>query len=135
MNAQSSNPFEYRLQKSVDQHVGMRLRLYRMEQRWSQSQLADQIGVSYQQIQKYEAGNNRIGAARLWQLSQIFKIQPNDFFDGLETSQEQSGKEKPNWFELMNRQNHNLIKRFASIEDPLARSAIITLCESLSSKS
>jgi len=49
----------------------------------SQSSLADKIGVSYQQVQKYEKGKNRISASRLWEICIALDLTPNDFFEDL----------------------------------------------------
>ncbi|MBB3937998.1 transcriptional regulator with XRE-family HTH domain [Aureimonas phyllosphaerae] len=70
----------------IDVHVGARLRLVRTSRRLSLEELGRQIGVTYQQIQKYETGSNRISAATLYRISQLFEISPTFFFEGL-TSQ------------------------------------------------
>lgn len=64
----------------VDLHVGARLRLRRMMQGVSQEALARKLGVTFQQIQKYENGQNRIGASRLYQLSLALKAPVGFFF-------------------------------------------------------
>jgi len=63
--------------------VGANLRMMRTANKMSQTALGDQVGVTFQQIQKYERGDNRIGASRMWQLCQIFSCKPGDFFAGL----------------------------------------------------
>ncbi len=67
----------------IDVHVGGRLRLVRTSRRLSLEDLGRQIGVTYQQIQKYETGANRVSAATLFRLSQVFEVSPTFFFDGL----------------------------------------------------
>lgn len=69
----------------VDRHVGMRLRSQRIQLRLSQADLGEKLGVTFQQIQKYEKGQNRLGASRLWHTAQIFGVPVNWFFEGLET--------------------------------------------------
>ena len=71
----------------VDQHVGRMLRLFRTSQGLSQAELGHRAGVTFQQIQKYERGTNRIGASRLWVFCQALGVQPGQFFDGLEAVQ------------------------------------------------
>jgi transcriptional regulator with XRE-family HTH domain len=66
----------------VDKHVGSRVRMRRLMLGLSQSKLADQLGLTFQQVQKYEKGSNRIGAGRLHQLSHILDVPVSFFFEG-----------------------------------------------------
>jgi transcriptional regulator with XRE-family HTH domain len=68
---------------SVDAHVGKRLRQRRIELGMSQQKLSGATQVSYQQLQKYERGFNRIGASMLWVLSGALNVEPSYFFEGL----------------------------------------------------
>ena len=68
----------------IDIHVGKRLRLRRNMLNISLSDLADRLGVSYQQIQHYEKGTNRITASRLWDLSQVLSTDVRFFFDDMD---------------------------------------------------
>lgn len=68
----------------VDTHVGARLRLRRQVLKMSQEKLGEALGVTFQQVQKYERGANRIGASRLWKISQVLEIPVAFFFEGLE---------------------------------------------------
>ena len=70
----------------LDAMVGARIRVFRIHRRISQTDLADQIGVTFQQVQKYEKGTNRIGASRLQQISQILQVPVSFFFEGAPTS-------------------------------------------------
>lgn len=67
----------------VDIHVGGRVREQRKKKGMSQGELGDSLGLTFQQIQKYERGANRIGASRLFQLSQILDVPVAYFFDGM----------------------------------------------------
>lgn len=67
----------------IDTHVGNRIRLRRSFLRISQEKLGDHLGVSFQQVQKYEKGANRIGAGQLFQISKLLKVEPSYFFEGL----------------------------------------------------
>ena len=67
----------------VDIHVGTRVRLRRQVLKMSQEKLGDELGVTFQQVQKYERGANRVGASRLWKLSQVLTVPVNFFFEGL----------------------------------------------------
>lgn len=69
--------------KDIDKHVGKTLRTLRELRGISQPELAEEAGISFQQIQKYEKGVNRISASRLYQFCQILRVKPNRFFEGL----------------------------------------------------
>src|SRR6185312_11085903 len=66
----------------IDRHVGARLRLRRMLMDMSQGELGSAIGVTFQQVQKYEKGSNRIGASRLQQISRTLAVPIGFFFEG-----------------------------------------------------
>jgi transcriptional regulator with XRE-family HTH domain len=66
----------------IDKHVGSRLRMRRLMLEMSQSKLAGALGLTFQQVQKYEKGANRIGASRLQHISQILQVQVPFFFEG-----------------------------------------------------
>lgn len=67
----------------VDSHVGSRVRLRRTMLGLSQEKLGEALGLTFQQVQKYERGVNRIGSSRLYELSRILDIPVSFFFDGL----------------------------------------------------
>lgn len=69
----------------IDEHIGKRIRLRRQILRMTQKQFADLMSVTFQQVQKYELGKNRISAGRLWNIAQILKVPTDFFFAGLET--------------------------------------------------
>jgi len=73
----------------IDLHLGKRLRRRRRLLGLTQQQLAMQVGIRFQQIQKYECGANRISAARLWQLSEALETPVSYFYDGLAEALEQ----------------------------------------------
>jgi transcriptional regulator with XRE-family HTH domain len=66
----------------VDKHVGQRVRMRRMMLDWSQERLGDALGVTFQQVQKYEKGTNRISASRLQQISNLLGVPVAFFFEG-----------------------------------------------------
>ena len=66
----------------IDKHVGSRVRMRRRMLDMSQTDLANALGLTFQQVQKYEKGSNRIGAARLQHLSQILQVPVPFFFEG-----------------------------------------------------
>lgn len=68
----------------VDIHVGKRVRQRRWMVRMTQQQLAEKVGIKFQQIQKYETGMNRVSASRLWDMAAALSVPVSFFFEGLE---------------------------------------------------
>ena len=73
----------------VDVHVGKRIRHRRWLVGMTQQQLAERVGIKFQQIQKYETGANRVSASRLWDIADALDVQISFFFEGLESGAEQ----------------------------------------------
>lgn len=71
----------------VDVHVGKRVRHRRWLIGMTQQQLAEQVGIKFQQIQKYETGANRVSASRLWDIAEALDVPVSFFFEGLDDSQ------------------------------------------------
>src|SRR5450631_1670418 len=69
----------------TDKHVGARVRMRRMMLSMSQAKLGEALGLTFQQVQKYEKGTNRIGASRLQHISHILQVSVSFFFDGAPT--------------------------------------------------
>ncbi|PVA06864.1 helix-turn-helix domain-containing protein [Thalassorhabdomicrobium marinisediminis] len=70
----------------VDVHVGKRIRHRRWISGTTQQQLADQVGIKFQQIQKYETGMNRVSASRLWDIAHALGVDVSFFFEGLDAA-------------------------------------------------
>ena len=79
----------------IDLHLGKRLRRRRRLLGLTQNQVAEVVGIRFQQIQKYECGANRISAARLWQLSEALDVPVSYFYDGLGEYQPRREREQP----------------------------------------
>ena len=75
----------------IDKHVGMRLRTRRLSIDMSQEKLGEALGVTFQQVQKYEKGTNRIGASRLQLAARVLEVPVNYFFDGVADADGLSG--------------------------------------------
>lgn len=75
----------------IDKHVGSRVRMRRMMLNMSQEKLGDALGLTFQQVQKYEKGTNRIGASRLQQIANILQVPVSFFFEGAPHMPGQSG--------------------------------------------
>ncbi|MCP4934921.1 MAG: helix-turn-helix transcriptional regulator [bacterium] len=127
----------------IDIHVGSRVRLRRMLLSMSQEKLGDQMGLTFQQIQKYEKGTNRIGASRLHHISQILEVPVQFFFDDAPLAAGQAtgmgGMSEPKMenfvYEFIStRDGLELIRAFVSIHDPKVRKRIVDLVRTLSNE-
>ncbi len=76
----------------VDDHVGRRVRERRREIGISQDKLGNALGISFQQIQKYEVGTNRVAAGRLWDIARILEVDVGYFFEGIERRAKRKAK-------------------------------------------
>lgn len=119
----------------VDVFVGQRLRELRMLAGLSQSDVASALGLTFQQLQKYERGFNRVSASRLFKLAQFFRVPVSVFFDGLEDrigAREGADADAPaeeNETTLRSREALMLARYFQNIRDPEVRGAIRELAE------
>ena len=119
----------------IDIHVGARIRLKRTMERLSQEKLADQLGITFQQVQKYEKGTNRIGASRLKEISDILTVPVSFFFEGLPSSDEGFSEEDSSSFYtdfLSTAEGIQLNRSFLRIKDPRVRKRILDLVKTLS---
>ncbi len=73
-----------KIENAIEKYIGMRMRVRRNLLGISQLEMAEMLHVSFQQVQKYEKGNNRISGSRFWQLSRILNVPVSYFFDGIE---------------------------------------------------
>ena len=76
----------------VDVYVGKRIRQRRWMNGTTQQQLAEAVGIKFQQIQKYETGMNRVSASRLWDIANVLTVPVSFFFEGLDASAAQLGE-------------------------------------------
>jgi transcriptional regulator with XRE-family HTH domain len=115
----------------VDVFVGQRLRELRMLAGLSQSDVAAALGLTFQQLQKYERGFNRVSASRLFKLAQFFRVPVSVFFDGLDERDAVEGEAANEDTEntLRSREALMLARYFQSIRDPSVRAAIRELAE------
>src|ERR1700743_3634012 len=79
----------------VDRHVGLRIRMRRKELGISQERLAESIGLSFQQVQKYERAANRVSASKLWEMSRALSTSISYFYEGLGDNMEPPGSNIP----------------------------------------
>jgi transcriptional regulator with XRE-family HTH domain len=110
----------------LDAVVGARIRLFRNHRGMSQTALGEKIGVSCQQVQKYERGTNRVGASRLAQIASVLDVPISDLF---ETSTP-SGSMSP--FKLLAEPGAlQVLKAYVRVIDPRTRRAIVKLIEGI----
>lgn len=124
----------------IDTHVGGRVRLRRTMLGMSQDKLADSLGLTFQQIQKYEKGVNRIGASRVFEIARVLGVPIQFFFDDFDVNTgrsygfaEQGPDDGMAMMELLNTpEGVQLCKHFASIKEPKIRKRVLELVKSLS---
>ena len=102
----------------VDVHVGKRVRHRRWLVGMTQQQLAEKVGIKFQQIQKYETGANRVSASRLWDMSEVLDVPVSFFFEGLDVEQAAVAKEERMPSDLMgDKEAMELIRSYYSIPE------------------
>jgi transcriptional regulator with XRE-family HTH domain len=79
----------------IDRHVGLRIRMRRKELGISQERLAESIGLTFQQVQKYERAANRVSASKLWEMSRALNTSISYFYEGLSDTPEPAGSNLP----------------------------------------
>jgi transcriptional regulator with XRE-family HTH domain len=121
----------------IDRHVGSRVRMRRMMLDMSQEKLGAALGLTFQQVQKYEKGTNRIGASRLQQISHILAVPVAFFFEGAPHLQGagEATKEVPSPAYisdfLATSEGLALTKAFMRIKEPKLRRRIVDLVEAI----
>ena len=115
----------------IDIQVGHRIRIQRVARGMSQSALADQIGVTFQQVQKYEKGANRVGASRLNQIANVLGVSLPSLFDGAPTATEDESGHSPRYL-LSKPHSLRLLQGFEKIGNEGTRLALLQLVECLS---
>ena len=117
---------------TVDTHVGQRIRDRRNESGMSQTEVANALGVTFQQVQKYERGTNRVGASRLFDLSRILSVPVQYFFAGLNTQTTPIEKEDDNVIHLVKPETIELVEAYYKVENPQVRRQILSTIRSIS---
>ncbi len=118
----------------VDLGVGSRVRARRILMGMSQERLADQLGVTFQQVQKYEKGANRVSASRLHDIGQILDVLPGYFFEeltGIKLSSQTQSPRTADSDPLNRRETLELVRTYYQIPDPKLRHKIASLIRSL----
>ncbi|MBI1208437.1 MAG: helix-turn-helix domain-containing protein [Azospirillum sp.] len=120
----------------IDAHVGSRVRLRRTLLGMSQEKLGEAIGLTFQQVQKYERGANRISASKLWQLSQVLDVPVSFFFDDIGEggplpipampAEEASGPDP-----MAKRETLELVRAYYRVADPAVRKRLFELTKAV----
>ena len=118
---------------SVDRGIGARVKQRRQSLGMSQTELGEKIGVTFQQIQKYEQGANRIGAGRLASIASALDVPIAVFFDQPEAGTESSGEEDTVALALQDPMTVDLVKAFAAVPDPALRRRVVDFVRALNS--
>lgn len=116
--------------KRVDRHVGEQIRARRAMLGLTQEDLARALGISYQQVQKYETGGNRVSAGRLFEIARRLGVDVSHFFEGLEVEEGPVG-EMPLAHGGRQRSLIDLVQNFTEVRHPAVRAAVGGLVKSL----
>ena len=111
------------MKKNVDVLIGDRVKLFRIASGMKQKELADKLGISYQQVQKYESGKDKISISRLIDISAILGTSPMTFLEGVTSFNVEH-----------NRQTLSMMKNFTKIESEKDRQAIADVVKIMSEK-
>jgi transcriptional regulator with XRE-family HTH domain len=120
----------------VDRHVGARIRMRRMMLGWSQERLGDALGITFQQVQKYEKGTNRIGASRLLQIAGLLGVGVEYFYEGLSEVRSSAAPADGPMLEFLTiPESDRLVRNFVRLKDETARRKVTDLVEWLAAAS
>jgi|SRR5687768_3517655 transcriptional regulator with XRE-family HTH domain len=125
--------------RPVDKHVGSRVRMRRIMLGMSQHQLGEALGLTFQQVQKYEKGTNRVGASRIQQIAEILQVPVSFLFEGSPTAISKAERldevRSPDYVSdfVATSQGLALIRAFTQITDAKLRRSIVDLIDQISS--
>lgn len=117
--------------RAIDTHVGRQLRVLRASRGLTQENLSEKLGISYQQLHKYETGANSISASRLYELARLLGVSPDTFFEGIEADEEAVPMLAAVGDSLLSRNQMGLLKYFSNVPEP-KRAALLGFIRSMS---
>jgi len=120
-----------RAANAIDRKVGQRVRSRRLEVGMSQERLAELLGVTFQQVQKYEKGVNRIAVSRLWDISVALELPVNRFFEGVSMRGVAENRQEFVDDALATPEGAQLLAMFASIKSQKLRRKVVELVKTL----
>lgn len=134
-------PIRRKEPNGTDKHVGSQIRMRRIMLGMSQTNLADAVNLTFQQIQKYEKGTNRVSASRMQQFAKKLDVPESFFFDGAPAAQVSGSVDKGSGNSVVrpayitdfvtSRDGHNIIKAFSRIKDRKLQHSIVALVEQI----
>jgi transcriptional regulator with XRE-family HTH domain len=116
---------------NVDLHVGARVRERRVVIGWSQEKLAETLGLTFQQVQKYEKGINRIGASRLYEIARTLGVPISYFFDEIDEGVEHTPASSPIAEMLSTKDGVEMASAFCRITDMNKRRALLGVARAM----
>jgi transcriptional regulator with XRE-family HTH domain len=135
----AENPMPKNAADPIDEHLGKRVRMRRLMLRMSQSDLGEALDLTFQQVQKYEKGENRIGASRLQRISEVLQVPIVFFFEGAPHSRRRQNAQTAGLSPqsvadyLATVDGLKLTKAFMQIQDAKVRRSIVSLVEGIAS--
>ena len=117
--------------RETDVHIGRRLREARLARGLSQGALGKKLGVTFQQVQKYESGANRIGGSRLWDISRILDVAVSYFFEGLSAPNKAVEQADEAGGGPLTRRSLQLAKEIDSIRDEAIKLQVLRLVKAI----
>lgn len=122
-----------KLQKEVlnlDPFIGDKVKQKRRELGISQGKLGEKLGITFQQVQKYENGKNRISASTLFQISKIFGVNFSYFVEGFDKNSTLHDSSSVS-YQVKNKETNNLVNYFSNISDPVIKKRILDLVKAI----
>jgi transcriptional regulator with XRE-family HTH domain len=114
----------------VDKIVGRNIRAYRLAKGLSQTDLGNKVGITFQQIQKYEKGVNRVGSGRLFEISRVLGVSVLLLFEGTEITSSKKAESSPLNL-LADPLSRRLVQAFSDISESQTRHSLVVLVESM----
>ena len=118
--------------KPVDVYVGSKVRERRLKMEMSQTALGEAIGLTFQQVQKYEKGSNRIGSSRLMQIANVLDVPPTYFFEGSPGAEHEGNKaDSPDYLKrfVQSKEGDALMRAFVKVPKDLRRTISILVAK------
>ncbi|PHR91081.1 MAG: transcriptional regulator [Robiginitomaculum sp.] len=125
--------YDPRKPHTIDTHVGSQIRTRRVALKMSQEKLGGKVGVSFQQVQKYERGQNRVGASRLFYMSKALEVPVSFFYNGLETEGQTPTQETTDTLQsfIQSPEGLRMARAFNKIKLAITRNSVIDMIENI----
>lgn len=134
MSNKSPPPLKKRRAGAEDVEIGCKIRALRLERGLSQSSLADGLGLTFQQVQKYEKGANRVSAGRLLRIADMLNIPVTFFYGGMSSRRSKREASDPDFAFMQTRGAVRMMRAYSEIGSRSTKNALVVLAESLRDK-